>query len=341
MRALVLEEFGRLSVQQRADPAAPRRGEVTVRISYTGICGSDIHGYTGENGRRRPGQVMGHETVGTVEALGEDTHGFGIGEVVSFNPLLPCGGCEACGSGAEQHCADKVVIGVHPDLVAAFAEKVVVPVENVVSLGAVPDPRYGALTEPLAVALHAARRARVRDGDTVLVTGGGPIGQSAALAVRREGAARVLVSEVSAERRALCQKLGAEVIDPTAGPVADQVRDLLGRRVDVSLDAVGISATVADALASTRLGGTIGLVGMGVTELTLQAYEVSTKERTLVGSFCYDAQTFRDAGAWVVEGPAVLDDLITAVVPLSSADEAFSRLARSADIPGKILVDMR
>lgn len=342
MRALVLKEFGTMAVEDVADPAPAVADQVQVRIGYTGICGSDIHGFTGENGRRVPGQVMGHETVGHVVALGPDADGaLGAGRRVTFNPLVSCGRCEACTAGQEQHCPHRVVYGVTPDLVAAFAEVVTLPSRNVVPLSDDGDERHGALVEPLAVALHAVRRAGVRPGDTVLVTGSGPIGQSVVLAALRAGASRVLATDLSPARRRLCEQLGATGVDPAVGPTEEQVRELLGGPVDVAVDAAGVSATLAAALRSTRLGGTVCLVGMGAPELQLPAYAVSTEERTVVGSFCYTAQTFRDAAAWVGEGHDVLDTLISSTVPMSAANDAFTELARSAETPGKVLVSMR
>lgn len=343
MRALVLQQFGRLAVEEVSDAPFPADDEVCVRISYTGICGSDIHGYTGENGRRRPGQVMGHETVGRVDALGRRAaeRGLVVGQVVTFNPLLTCGRCEACRAGAEQHCPDRAVIGVRPDLVSAFAEQVTLPAANVVPMGEGADERHGALVEPLAVALNAARRAGVREGSSVLVTGGGPIGQSTILAAFRLGAETVFATDISPVRRELCAKLGADTVDPSASPTSEQVRARHGRLVDASIDAVGVAATVADALESTVFGGTVALVGMGSPELTIPAYRVSTEERSIVGAFCYDSRTFRDAAAWVAEGHAVFDELISGSVPMEGADEAFGNLSRPNEIPGKVLVDLR
>lgn len=351
MRALVLEDFGRLAVHDVAAAAEPGPDEVRVRISYTGICGSDLHGYTGENGRRVPGQVMGHETVGRIESLGELAAGrrLEVGQVVTFNPLLSCGRCAACEQALEQHCPNKRVVGVTPELVAAFAELVTVPAANVVPLAG-PDQDaaaaartepHGALVEPLAVSLHAARRAGIGEGQAVLVTGGGPIGQSAVLAALRLGASRVLATDLSGPRRDLCAALGAEALDPAAGPVPEQVQQALGGPADAAIDAVGVTASLADALHATRLGGTVSLVGMGSPDVQLPAYQVSTAERTLVGSFAYDAATFRETVAWVAEGDPVLDTLISQTVPLTGAAEAFAALARSADIPGKVLVDLR
>lgn len=342
MRALVLQEFGTIGVEDVSDPVAPVADEVRIRISYTGICGSDIHGFTGENGRRVAGQVMGHETVGHIDALGPQADSeLAQGQRVTFNPLVSCGSCEACSAGQEQHCPHRVVFGVAPELVAAFAEFVTIPSRNVVPLSDAGDERHGALIEPLAVALHAVRRAGVKRGDTVLVTGSGPIGQSAVLAAIRLGASAVLATDISAQRRELCEKLGAASLDPTTAPTEVQVRATLGRPVDVAIDAAGVSATLTAALLSTRLGGTVALVGMGSPELVLPAYKLSTEERTVVGSFCYNAQTFRDAAAWVAEGHEVFDTLISATVPMSEANATFDKLAHSADTPGKVLVSMK
>ena len=342
MRALILQDYRELTVGEVGDARPPETGEVRLRISYTGICGSDVHGYTGENGRRVPGQVMGHESVGRVDALGPgaEERGLRVGQVVTFNPLISCGRCARCRAGVEQHCPHRVVIGVDPTLVSAFAERLTLPAANVVPLGDGVDERHGALVEPLAVALHAARRAGVSPGDTVLVTGGGPIGQSVVLAALRLGAARVLCTDVSPGRRALCERLGATPIDPSLGAVAAQVHEALGGPADVAIDAVGIAPTLADALESTALGATVCLVGMGAPQVELAAYRVSTEERTVVGSFCYPGQTFRDAAAWVSSGEGPYDELISAVVPMHDAGAAFDRLAGPDATDGKILVDL-
>lgn len=340
MRVLELKAFGRLAVEEREQPR-PGYGEILVDIVATGICGSDIHGYTGENGRRVPGQVMGHETVGRVAAVGDGvTMGLEVGAPVTFNPLLPCRGCEACSAGQEQHCPQRRVIGVAPDIVAAFAEQVSVPAANIVPLSEKTPILYGALIEPFAVAFHAVRRARIGEGRKVLVIGGGPIGQSVILAALKEGAAEVLVSEMDPVRRELCARLGATPIDPEEGPLSAQVQRICGVLADTTIDAVGISLTMAEALNATRFGGTICLVGMGAQELVIDAYRISTEEREIVGSFCYSDQDFRDAAAWVDQGSPLLGELISREVGLEEADKAFAGLAAGDGTAGKVLVRM-
>ena len=335
MRALMLREYHNLVVEELPNPE-PGRGQVLIDIVATGICGSDFHGYTGDNGRRERGQVMGHESVGRIAA--DPSGAFEPGAAVTFNPLISCGECAACTAGWQQHCASRTVIGVDPTIVAAFAERIVVPTANVVPLAAGVPIEFGALVEPLAVALHAVRRGAVGPGDVVLVMGGGPIGQSVVLAAIREGATTVVVSEPDPARRTLCERLGAVGIDPAESAVADQIVAVTGALATVAIDAVGITPTIADALVSTRFGASIVLVGMGSPDVALAAYRVSTEERSVVGSFCYSNDHFQDAAAWVGEGDDVFRELISREVTMEGADAAFAALAAGDGTPGKVLV---
>lgn len=339
MKALVLEEFGTITVADVADPVASP-GQVVIDVVATGICGSDIHGFTGENGRRSLGQIMGHESVGRIRELGGDVEpdAFGVGSVVTFNPLVVAAADRDRYRGREQHSPGRVVIGVEPTIPAAFAERVLVPAENVVALPSAIPVEWGALVEPLAVALNVVRRAGVQAGESVLVLGGGPIGQSCVLAAHHAGAAVVYVSEPDPGRRALCEDLGGIALDPADGPVEEQVAVRHGRLVDVALDAVGISATLAGALRATELGGRVGLVGMGAPQVEVDAYRVSTEERTIIGSFCYSFEVFRAAAEWVAGGDQVFASLVSEQVDLVEAPAAFTRLAAGASVPGKVLV---
>jgi L-iditol 2-dehydrogenase len=338
MRALVLRKMGELVLEERETPA-PGEGEALIRIVATGICGSDVHGYTGANGRRVPGQVMGHEAVGTVAALGPGTEGSGlaVGRPATFNPVVVPAGDASAYAGREQHHPGKYIIGVAPEVSAAFADYVLVPARNVVPLPEDMPIERGALIEPLAVALHAVRRVQAAQHDRVLVVGGGPIGQSVVLALRLEGVPSVFVSEVDPARRALCERLGATAIDPEAGSILAFLEEH-GGRVPVALDAVGISVTVADALNATEFGGSVCLVGMGAPRLDLDAYRVSTEERTIVGSFTYSAADFVDAAALVASGGDEIGELISREVAPEDADAAFRGLAGRDGTAGKILV---
>lgn len=339
MRALVFRGPWHLDVEHLPDPA-PGPGEVAIRVAATGICGSDLHGFTGENERRYPGQIMGHETVGTVMSHGEgvpaDTPP--VGSVVTVNPLISCSWCAACRAGAQQACARRRVIGVDPDYVSAFADVMLAPHGNVVPLPADMPIAYGALVEPLAVGRHAAGRGGCGPGDLVLVIGGGPIGQASALAARRLGATRVVVSEPNPKRRRLLHGLGFDTIDPQEQPASEATLGALGDPADLVIDAAGSSTTIGDAVACSSFGSRIVLVGMNTPRLEIAAYAFSTEERSLIGSFCYTAAEFAETATWVGSTPPGLDLLVEAEVGLDEAPATFTTLARGELDASKVLV---
>ncbi len=337
MKALVLRGAYDIGVEDRPEPRC-EPGEVVIRVIATGICGSDFHGYSGENGRRHPGQVMGHETVGRIDELGDEVSGFSIGQLVTVNPVMGCGACPACQSGQQQWCSRRVVLGVAPEISAAFADRVTVRAENVVALPEEMPEELGALVEPLAVGYHAVRRGGAGTDDRLLVIGGGPIGQACLLAARRAGVSALAVSDVSPSRRELCARLGARVIDPTSQDLAEAVTAQLGGPATLVIDAVGVDKTVADAFAASGLGARIVLVGMGSPRLELDAYAVSTGERTLIGAFTYTADDFAETAAWVGTVPDGIEALIDGRVGWDQAPQSFDDLARGRSAASKILV---
>ena len=337
MRALVLRDYYDIVVEERPDPVAGL-GQVVVEVIATGICGSDFHGYSGENGRRHPGQIMGHETVGRIRELGTDVGELRAGQLVTVNPVMSCHACPACLSGKEQWCSRRVVLGVAPEIPAAFADRVAVPAANIVPLPDDMPEERGALVEPMAVGYHAVRRAQPVTDDRVLVIGGGPIGQACLLAAQRLGIKALALSEVSASRRELCARLGAAVVDPADGNLVDAVAAELGGPATLAVDAVGTSRTVADAQAASSLGSRIVLVGMGSPQLELAAYALSTAERALIGSFTYSADEFVQTADWVGTVPEGIHALIDGRVGWEGAPQSFDDLARGRSTASKILV---
>ena len=322
------------------DRPEPQAGpdDVIIKVIATGICGSDFHGYSGENGRRHPGQVMGHETVGRIDELGTRVTELTVGQLVTVNPVLACGTCVACRDGQQQWCSRRVVLGVAPEISAAFADRFAVRASNIVTLPEEMPEELGALVEPLAVGYHAVRRGGASADDRVLVIGGGPIGQACLLGARRVGVSNLAVSDVSPSRRELCAKLGVQVIDPSAERLADAVAARLGGSATLVIDAVGVNPTVADAFASSGLGSRIVLVGMGSPRLNLDAYAVSTGERTLIGAFTYTADDFAKTAGWVGAVPDGIEALIDGRVGWDGAPQSFEDLARGRSAASKILV---
>ena len=326
MRVLVYDGPHRFHVERRPRPD-PGPGEVRIRMAYVGICGSDLHGYTGESGRRAPGMIMGHEASGWVEATGSGVSHLEIGEPVTFNPSLPCRG--SCGHGPENHCATLRVIGVTPDIQGAFADAMVTPAGRVVPLGEL-SLLWGAGVEPMAVALQAARRAGVGRGQSVLVVGGGMIGQSIAQTCRLEGASRVSVSDPIDDRRALAAAAGFQALRP------DQV-DGAGP-FDVSFDAVGVSATAYAAIRNVPKAAVACFVGLGLPEVSIPLFDVVVGERVIVGSFCYPDAIFREAARHLAAGRLDLGPLIGSVESFEDIAAAFEDLATQARTDVKIMM---
>ena len=326
MRVLVFDGPHRFHIENRPHPD-PGPGEVRLRMAYVGICGSDLHGYTGESGRRVPGMVMGHEASGWVETLGPGVEGPRVGEPVTFNPGLACDG--SCGHGPGNHCALLRVIGVTPDIQGAFADAIVVPVDRVVPLGSL-SLLWGAGVEPMAVALQATRRAGIEVGQSALVVGGGMIGQSIAQTCRLDGASRVAVSDPIPERRALAEAAGFDSLRP------DEVED--AGPFDASFDAVGISATASAAIRNIPKGAVTCFVGLGLPEVTVPLFDIVTSERIVVGSFAYPDEVFEEATRHLAEGRLDLAPLIGSVESFENIGQAFEDLATSVRTDVKIMM---
>jgi 2-desacetyl-2-hydroxyethyl bacteriochlorophyllide A dehydrogenase len=326
MQVLVYDGPHAFHIEERPLPD-PSEGEVRIRTAYVGICGSDLHGYTGESGRRHSGMVMGHEASGYIDAVGPGVDGLASGDAVTFNPSLPCDG--SCGHRVDNHCVRLRVIGVTPDIQGAFAEWIVVPASRVVPLGGL-DLFSGAAVEPMAVALQATMRAGIRDSDAVLVIGGGMIGQCIARTARLAGATSVTVSEGLVERSRLAEAAGFDTVAP------DEVKDL--DPVDIAFDAVGISATAAAALRSVVKGGTVCCVGLGLPEISIPLFDLVVPERTMIGSFTYTDSVFIETVRHLHSGELDVSTLIGATVPIEGVASAFEELATGARADVKIMM---
>jgi threonine dehydrogenase-like Zn-dependent dehydrogenase len=335
MKALVYRGPWDIGVEETPTPA-PAPDQAVLEVVATGICGSDVHGYTGRTGRRQPGQIMGHETAARIRTLPASAAAAGLhaGQLVAVNPVIGCGRCERCRADAAHACPDRKVIGVNPEIPSAFAEYLVAPAANLVPLPDSVTEIGGALVEPLAVGYHAAVRGGCGPSDRVVVIGGGPIGQACAIAARRMGA-QVMVSEPNPARRGLLDRLGfSPVIDP--GPDSAALIEAAGGRITLVLDAVGSADSLCAATQVSATQSRIVLVGMQAPRVELDAYAISTAERQLIGSFSYSAAEFRQTAGWLAGHPE-LEQLADAQVGWSEAPEAFRSLAAGESTVSKIV----
>jgi len=325
MQALIFEGPWQMPLREMEVPM-PGSDDVIVRVRAAGVCGSDVHGFTGSTGRRTPGIVMGHEFAGTIETLGAEVAGWQTGQRVIVQPLITCGTCAFCRAGKPNVCANRQLIGMHQH--GAYAECVRVPQAQ---LRAMPDDlgwEQAALVEPLAVALHAVNATSLRIMDTVVIVGAGPIGLLTLLAARLKGAGQVVVTDRSVHRLELARRLGAAMVINVAeqDAVAEVQRVTDGLGAHAAIEAVGITPTVQQAQAVTRIGGQVTWIGNSAPDVTINMQQVVTRELTIRGVYGF-ADEFEQAIAALASGWINVAPLIEVVAPLSDGPQMIHDLA--------------
>src|SRR4030042_205179 len=342
MKALVYPKPYSFEYSDFPDPAVGD-DDVLIRIKACGICGSDVHGFTGKTGRRIPPLIMGHEAAGIVEGLGRNVSGFEKGDRVCFYSTVYCNKCEACLSGRFNRCDKRQVLGVSvPEFKrhGAFAEYVAVP-SWIVSK--IPDELsfvHAALLEPASIGNHAANRAPISNKDTVVVIGAGTIGLFILQAARLRGATKVIAVDINEFRLDLAKKLGADkLINPLKSHLSEAVlQETEGKGANVTLEAVGYAKTFADAVAITRMGGHVVAVGNLEKKAVFDLQQLIAKEHTFTGSYASSGE-FRDCIELVASGKIKVEPLISDVLPMQEGPDAFDRLLKAEENLLKIVLE--
>ena len=294
--------------------------DVLVEVKAVGVCGSDVHYY--EHGRigayvvRQP-LVLGHESAGVIVAAGAGVNQSRVGERVAIEPGIPDGTCEQCRTGHYNLCPNVRFFGT-PPIDGAFANYVTVPSQFAYTLPDTMSNEEGALIEPLSVGLWACRKARLRGGDSVLITGAGPIGMLTMKVALALGVAKVTITDVFPQRLAIAQQLGAtETINVAEQPLAQA-----GIQADVLLECSGQQQALSEGIRSLRPAGTAVIVGMNPgEELRVPISFVQNREIVLTGTFRY-ANTYADAIALVASGRIDVRSVITGRYPLEDTEQA-------------------
>lgn len=342
MKALLLEEYKQLKVADLPEPEFAE-DEVLIRVQACGICGSDIHGWDGGSGRRKPPLIMGHEAAGSVERLGSAVEGVNEGARVTFNPMLSCGKCEYCRRDESNLCNDRKVLGVSCDEFrrdGAFAEFVSVPARN---LYVVPDDvsfDHAAMTEPTTVAMHAVRRTPIKGGETAVVVGTGMIGLLTVQALKVAGCEKVVAIDLAEEKLELAKTLGADLaLNPKSDNVMDAVNDLTGGKgANIAMEVVGATPTVKTSVDVVRRGGYITFVGNLAPTVELPMQAVVTRELTIYGS-CASNTEFPDSLQLLAEGKIKVEPFITARASLEETPDWFDRLYSGEEGLMKVIVN--
>lgn len=320
----------------RAVPS-PAENEVVIHIKASALCGSDLHIFKAKHPSVPLPATIGHEFSGDVVAMGSDVKNLHIGERVTVEPCEACGTCDACRHGEYGSCDQLSFIYRRGD--GAMADYITVKASSVFPLPDSISYEAGALIEPLAVAVHAVRRADVRMGETVLVLGAGAIGMLAAALCKRSGAAEVIVSDFSAFRLEMAQSLGATcTVNPGKGEDLEAtVRRLTGGKgVDKVLECVGRQETFVQAMTMLRKQGLATVVGIfEQTEITIPVMKLVTNEIRVQGSqgYCWDFPV-----ALQMAGEIGIEKLITHRFPLDQLQQALSTALDSTQNTVKVVL---
>ncbi len=336
MQAVVLRSPGQLAVAE-VDTPEPRAHEVLLRVTHTGICGTDLKIFTGAMPAARP-VIMGHEIAGEVMA-GEDGARLRRGARVLVDPVLYCGTCFDCDAGRTHLCQHGAVIGRESN--GGFAEFVVAPRTHVFPLPDSIESRTAPLIQVLTTCLHGQRRAGVSAGQSIVVAGLGVSGQLHVQLAKARGAGPVIGVSRSAWKRELAQQLGADL---TVSPGEAGHRQIAaatgGHGADVVIESTGVVSSFADALAMVRPGGTVLLFGIfTATEGTLPFYQLYFKEPTVVCARAAKGEDFPESIDLVARGRIKLSALVTQVLPLGELAQAIEMLKTDVDGRMKIILE--
>ncbi|MDD6888294.1 MAG: galactitol-1-phosphate 5-dehydrogenase [bacterium] len=341
MKALVMHAYGKLTYEDVPTPAAGP-GEVLIRLKACAVCGSDVHGFDGSTGRRKPPVIMGHEASGVVAACGGGVTAYRPGDRVTFDSTIYCGDCAMCRAGKGNLCSRRRVLGVSCDEYrqdGCFAEYVAVP-ERI--LYRIPDNVsfvQAAMVEPLSIAYHAATRTAIGPEDTVVVAGAGTIGLMAVQVVRSFGAGRVIAVDIDGGRLALAKESGAtDCIHAGAGDALERILALSpdGAGVSVAIDAAGNEATMNLCIRSVGLDGRVILIGNTARDVHFPLQYVVTRQISLFGS-CASAGEYPACLELIASGKVKVDGMISRVVPLSEGDRWMRRVCGREDGLTKIV----
>jgi (R,R)-butanediol dehydrogenase/meso-butanediol dehydrogenase/diacetyl reductase/L-iditol 2-dehydrogenase len=335
MKALLMEEYRKLNYTEVPDLVISGPDEILVRIKAVSICGSDVHGFDGSTGRRKPPIIMGHEASGEVVAVGRDVKKFKAGDRITFDSTIYCGECFYCRNGQVNLCDNRMVIGVSCDEYrrhGAFAEYVVVPERVCYHLPDSLDWEEAAMTEPAAVAAHAFRITPAGLNENIAIVGAGLIGLLLLDVLKASASGKIIALDTDPSRRETALSRGANaVFDPADGELVKKILDLTGGRgVDRAFEAVGASAPIRTAVSVTRKGGSVTLIGNVSPAVELPLQSVVSRQISLLGSCAISG-----------EYPAVLDlmsrkkinveSLISKRAPLGEGQVWFDKLYNRED----------
>jgi L-iditol 2-dehydrogenase len=333
MQASVLHAKGDVRLETVPTPEL-QPDQVLVKVAAVGVCGSDVHyfheGRIGDFIVEEP-MILGHESSGTITAVGSAVSPDRVGERVSIEPQRACRVCDQCKHGRYNLCP-YIEFYATPPIDGAFAEYAVIQADYAFPIPDSMSLEAAALCEPLSVGIWANQKAGTGPGSRILIAGAGPIGIVVAQVARAFGAAEIIISDVVPERLDKALEFGAtRAVNPLTEDIAG-----LELEVDAFIDASGAGPAISAGILSVRPAGRIVLVGMGKPELTLPVSRIQNRELQLTGVFRY-ANTWPLAIELASSGRVDLDALVTGRFTLDQVEAALDSATQPATLKSLVM----
>lgn len=339
MRQAVMTEPGKIELREVSKPSAGK-GEILLHIQRIGVCGSDIHVNHGLHPFTSYPVVQGHEFAAVVDEVGDGVQGVSPGAKATARPQIVCGKCAPCRRG-DYHICDVLKVegfqapGVAQDYFITTPDKLV-PLPDSMTL------EQGALVEPTSVAVHSTGRAGDLTGRNVVVFGAGPIGNLIAQVAKSCGAGKVLVRDLSDYRLDIARQCGLEdTSNARTETMADARKRVFGAEgYSVAFEAVGVEATMTEAVDTIEKGGTIMVVGVFGEKPRIDMSIVGDRELNLIGTLMYRHEDYEKAVELIASGEVITDPLVTKHFPFEQYEDAYSYIDKQGDKTLKVMIDL-
>jgi L-iditol 2-dehydrogenase len=339
MKAAVIEKPFSVVLKEVDSPIIRKVDEVKIKVFVTGICGSEIHAYHGTHPFRIPPVISGHELAGVVTEIGNGVKNIAVGDRVTVEPHYGCGVCRPCRVGDYNICKEKKVLGTQ-EWTGSFGEYIVVPEKTVVKLPDNVSFEQGALIEPIAVGIHAVRKAEVGIGDVVAILGAGPIGLGLLLAAQNPGATKIFISDALDYNLEVAKKMGAtHTINSLKNDVVEIIlKETTGVGADKVFVAVGVESVFNDAFKIVSRGGKVSEVAIFAKSPLTEISYVQNKEIDIQGSNMYNRYDFEIAAEAIAANMFDTNLLISKVLPIDDVKNAMEIVDKKKENIIKLLL---
>ncbi|MEM3335746.1 MAG: alcohol dehydrogenase catalytic domain-containing protein [Thermoplasmata archaeon] len=310
--------------------------EVLIKVSYCGICGSDITAF--KTGNYVPGIIIGHEFSGIVIKKGKNVDNVNEGDKVVGLSLIPCGKCEYCLSGKPNLCKNALMTGI--TINGAFAEYVKLPKDAVLKIDNKLNAIEATLVEPLAIVLHAINISSFKPGKSILIQGAGPIGLLTLGMMKISGASKIFLSEISDKRIEVARNLSSDVyfINPSKSNIFSFIeKETDGEGVDIIFDTTGSPTAIKSNYTLVKRGGEIVILGIPELPVESDIFTLVMNEITIKGSF-EGVNEFKDAIDFISQRKVNFSSIITSIIPIEKiVEDGFKKLLEMPK-EGKIVI---